>query len=515
VRWWEWVLIAGASFLAVVAASDLIQRRHAILRNFPIVGHLRFLLEGIGPELRQYIVTDNDSDKPFSRDQRRWVYSTAKRQNSLFGFGSDNDFEASPNYLVIRQVTFPFPEPTAPPAAVPGAINEQFPLPCAKVLGGPRNRKHAFRMASVVNVSSMSYGALSAAAVESLNRGAALAGCVQGTGEGGISRHHRHGGDLVWQIGTGYFGCRDDQGNFSLERFRDTLAATPQIRAIDVKLSQGAKPGLGAILPAAKVTREVAEIRGIPEGVACVSPAHHRAFGNVDGLLDFVELLAQESGLPVGIKTAVGDESFFVELARLMASGERGVDFVSVDGGEGGTGAGPLVFTDHVGLPFKVAFSRVYRIFVEAGVAERVVLSGAGKLGLPQNALLAMALGCDSINVGREAMLALGCIQAQRCHTGRCPTGVTTNSRWLMRGLDPDLKAARCANYVVSLRRELLELSRACGEAHPALVGPDALEILDDHFGTLPARDVFGYQEGWGRPSATDQAELRRLIGVA
>ena len=225
-----------------------------------------------------------------------------------------------------------------------------------------------------------------------------------------------------------------------------------------------------------------------------------------------MELLASRSGLPVGIKSAVGQLDLFSDVASLMADGERGVDFVNIDGGEGGTGAGPLVFTDHVALPFKIGFSRAYRVFAEAGVQDRIVFCGGGKLGLPESALLAFALGCDTVNVGREAMLSIGCIQAQRCHTGRCPTGVTTNSAWLQRGLDPARKSVRAANYLVQLRKELLQLSRACGVEHPALVTLDHLEVLDDHFGARTAADVFGYEPGWGLPSPTDRAALARTL---
>ena len=250
----------------------------------------------------------------------------------------------------------------------------------------------------------------------------------------------------------------------------------------------------------------------IPEGVDCWSPSGHSAFDDADSLLDFVELLADESGLPVGIKSAVGQLDLFRDLAASWRPADAGVDFVNIDGGEGGTGAGPLVFTDHVALPFKVGFSRVYRVFAEAGLHEDVVFTGGGKLGLPENALLAFALGCDTVNVGREAMLAIGCIQAQRCHTGRCPTGVTTNNAWLQRGLDPALKSVRAANYLVQLRKELLQLSRACGVPHPALVTLDHLELVDDRFGTRTAREVFGYQPGWGVPSTTDRMEITRLM---
>jgi glutamate synthase domain-containing protein 2 len=504
--WWSWLLLGVIVVVGGVVVYDLTQRRHALLRNFPVIGHLRYLLEGVGPELRQYIVVDNDAEKPFSRDQRRWIYSASKDHNTYFGFGTDNDLEQSPGYLIVKQSSFPVIEPHAgDPDFDPG-----FRVPAAKVFGRSRARRGAFRAPSVVNISSMSYGSLGARAIESLNRGAALAGCFQGTGEGGISPSHLCGGDLVWQIGTGYFGCRDADGAFDLSQFRDVVAAHPQVRMIELKLSQGAKPGRGGLLPAAKVTPEIARQRGIPEGVDCWSPSCHSAFHDADSLLDFVELLAAESGLPVGVKSAVGDLSLFRDLASLMGSGTRGVDFVNIDGGEGGTGAGPLVFADHVALPFKIAFSRVYRIFAEAGLTDDVVFTGAGKLGLPENALLAFALGCDTINVGREAMLSIGCIQAQRCHTGRCPTGVATNNAWLQRGLDPALKSVRAANFVVQLRKELLQLAHACGEVHPALVTLDHLELLDDRFGARPAAEVFGYEPGWAVPSAAQRADLQR-----
>jgi glutamate synthase domain-containing protein 2 len=507
--WWAWFLVGVGFVLLLIALFDVFQRRHALLHNFPVIGHLRYLLEGVGPELRQYIVVDNDSEKPFSRDQRRWVYTAAKERNTYFGFGTDNDLEQTPGYLIIKQVAFPLAEPHA---GQPD-FDPRFRIPVAKVVGAARGRASAFRPTSVVNVSSMSYGSLGRRAVEALNRGAALAGCWQGTGEGGISPHHEHGGDLVWQIGTGYFGCRDTDGRFDLARFRDVVAAHPQIVMIEVKLSQGAKPGRGGLLPAAKVTPDIALQRGVPEGVDCWSPNAHSAFHDADSLLDFAELLASESGLPVGIKSAVGQLDLFVDLASLMTTRTRGIDFVNVDGGEGGTGAAPLVFSDHVALPFKIAFSRVYRVFAEAGLTDDLVFIGAGKLGLPENALLAFALGCDAVSVGREAMLSIGCIQAQRCHTGRCPTGVTTNNRWLQRGLDPALKSVRAANYIEQLRQELLELSHACGVVHPSLVTLEHLELLDDRFGTEDAATVFGYEPGWALPSTDDQERIARLVG--
>jgi glutamate synthase domain-containing protein 2 len=489
--------------VAGVAAYDLLQRKHAILRNFPVVGHLRYLLESIGPELRQYIVTGNDEERPFSRDQRRWVYASSKRENSYFSFGTDLDLEQTPSHVVFKQATFPLPE--AAPA------DPLHPLPCAKVLGGARGRRHAFRPTSIVNVSGMSYGSLSPAAVEALSRGAAMAGCWMNTGEGGISPHHLHGCDLVWQIGTGYFGCRDERGRFSLEHLKETLARAPTVRALEIKLSQGAKPGLGGVLPAAKVTPEIAAARGVPAWRDCVSPAYHTAFGDADGLLDFVEVLAEETGLPVGIKSAVGQMDFWRELVRLMEWGQRGVDFVTIDGGEGGTGAAPLAFTDHVSLPFRIGMSQVYRTFAEAGLHERVVFNGAGKLGFPHSALVAFALGCDLVGVAREAMLSIGCIQAQRCHTGHCPAGVATQNRWLMRGLDPSLKAARAANYLTALRQEIGWLCRACGVAHPALVRADHVSVVSSQFHHQPLSEVFGYDPEWSHPPDSDREILRLL----
>ncbi|MBI1355564.1 MAG: FMN-binding glutamate synthase family protein [Acidobacteria bacterium] len=498
-----WILGGLGVFLVGVVVHDVTQRKHAILRNFPIIGHFRYMLEAVGPELRQYIVTDNDEERPFSRDQRRWVYASSKLENNYFGFGTDNDLEQSSNYLTLRHAAFPI-QPGGPDP-------HGYPVPCAKILGAARGRRKAFRPPSVVNVSGMSYGSLSSKAIEAINRGVQLAGCLHNTGEGGVSPYHRMGGELIWQIGTGYFGCRDDQGRFSLERLRHTCEVC-EVRALEIKLSQGAKPGLGGLLPGAKVTSEIALIRCIPQGVDCHSPAGHSAFRNVDEMLDFVELLAEETGLPVGIKSAVGEMDFWYDLARLMLHGDRGVDFIAIDGAEGGTGAAPLAFSDHVALPFKLGHSRVYRAFAEAGLHEKIVFIGSGKLGFPEQAALAMALGCDMVHVAREALLSIGCIQAQRCHTGHCPAGVATQNRWLMRGLDPTDKSARLANYICTLRKEMLLLSRAAGVEHPGLVTADRFEILNDRFDSQTARELFHYEADWGLPSPEDQAAIIELM---
>lgn len=501
---WRYAILGGSAVAAAATAvHDLVQTRHAILRNFPVIGHGRFLVERVGPELRQYIVTSNDEERPFSRDQRSWVYASSKLENNYFGFGTDNDVEQAVGYPIIKHRTF-----TGPGAAVMPHAQEEVRLPCAKVLGAARGRTHAFRPGSVVNISGMSFGSLSGKAVEALNRGAAAAGCLQNTGEGALSSHHRHGGDIVFQIGTSYFGCRDERGRFDLGRLVDLVQSAP-VRAIEVKLSQGAKPGLGGMLPGGKVSREIAEIRGIPEGVDCASPSRHAVFRDVDSMLDFVEEVAAATGLPVGIKSAVGNLTMWDELVEQMAGGGRGVDFVNIDGGEGGTGAAPMIFADSVAYPFRLAFAQVHRRFAQAGIADDVVFVGAGKLGIPENAVVAFALGADMVNVGREAMMAIGCIQAQKCHTDHCPVGVATQNPRYTRGLDVTLKSERAANYVRSLRRDLLKVSEAVGVVHPGLIGPGDVDLVDGTRSAVGLAEAYGYDPSWPRlgPRLVEEVE--------
>ncbi len=501
-----YAFLVAVGLLLILAIRDRLQRKHAIIANFPLVGRFRYWAESLGNPLRQYIVTGNDEERPFSRDQRRWIYASSKKENNYFGFGTDNDLESAKDYIIVRHSAFPV---HSPHEGEPG-YDPKYACPPAKVLGGFRNRKKAFRPGSIINSSAMSFGSLSRAAVEAINRGAAIAGAMQNTGEGGIADPHRKGGDLVWQIGTGYFGCRDERGRFSLERLLETVASAP-VRALEIKLSQGAKPGLGGVLPAAKITPEISKIRLIPLGQDCISPSSHSAFSDISSMLDFIEKLADATGLPVGIKSAVGDMGFWMQLAEQIEKSGRAPDFNTIDAGEGGTGAAPLVFSDHVALPFKVGFASVYKAFAERGANEKVVFIGSGRLGFPAQGLLALALGCDMINVAREAMLSIGCIQAQECHTGNCPTGVATQKTWLARGLDPTLKAARFANYLMTFRKEMLALAHACGEAHPALVSLDRLAILDG-FTAKSAVDVFGYQPGWGLPTEEERRVIREVM---
>ncbi|KLI07142.1 glutamate synthase [Mycolicibacterium conceptionense] len=503
---WKRILPAAPVVgIAALAAYDLTQKPHALLRNFPVVGHLRYLLEEMGPELRQYIVASNDEERPFSRNQRRWIYSSSKLQNNYYGFGTDNNVEYTPGYPIIKHRTFA--------AVTDAAARSSSAIPAAKVLGGPRRRAKAFRPQSVVNVSAMSFGSMSAKAIEAINKGAALAGSMHNTGEGGLSPHHRNGGDLILQIGTAYFGCRDEHGRFDINRLKNVVDSAP-VKAVEIKLSQGAKPGLGGMLPGAKVTPEIAEIRGIPQGVDCKSPSRHTEFHDVDSMLDWVEFIADETGLPVGIKSAVGNMEFWDDLVANMISGQRGVDFITVDGGEGGTGAAPLIFSESVAYPFRIGFAEVYKRFAEAGISDLVTFIGSGKLGLPDNAVVAFALGADMVNVGREIMLSIGCIQSQKCHTDTCPTGIATQNPWLARGLDPTLKSERAANYIKTLRRDLLKVSEACGVEHPGLIATDDLDILEGVSSKTSLREVYDYEKGWGLPSVADQAAIVELMAI-
>ena len=482
-------MLLGGAAVGGLAVRDILQRRHTIKHNFPVIGHIRYFLEEIGPELRQYIVANDKEETPFNRAERRWVYASSKGENNYFGFGSTEEPPYEVGFPLIKHAAFPFPE-----AKATYLNGDPSAVPCLKIMGERHGRRRRYRPGSVINISAMSFGSLGERAIRALNLGARDAGCFHNSGEGGVSPYHLQGGDLVWQIGTGYFGARDADGNFSLAKLVERVQAHPQIRAIEIKLSQGAKPGKGGVLPGKKVTAEIAAIRGVEAGRDCISPNAHTAFDSVESLIDFVETVAEASGLPVGIKSAVGEMAFWEELAIRMKARCQGPDFINIDGGEGGTGAAPLVFSDHVGLPFKVGFARVYKIFHLAGIADELVWIGAGKLGFPDQAVTAFAMGCDLISVAREAMLAIGCIQAQKCHTDFCPAGVATQNTWLQAGLDVDDKAARFARYVKSFRKELLSLAHATGYQHPAQFRGGDIDISLGGNDLLPLDELLGYQ---------------------
>lgn len=486
IPWWGWVLFV----LVLVAIKDIFfSRKHTILHNFPIIGHFRYLLESIGPELRQYIVANNREELPFNRIERGWIYASAKNENNYEGFGTDRDIYAS-NYIFINNAMLPYKLAEDHPNK-----SDPYFVPCAKVMGAGRRRR-PYRPGSVINVSAMSFGSLSARAIESLNRGCDLAHAYHNTGEGGLSPYHKTGADVVFHFGTGYFGVRDKKGNFSMEKMIELVEQHPQVRAIEVKLSQGAKPGKGGVLPGSKITREISEIRGVPMGKDVLSPPTHSAFDTIPELVDFVESIAEATGLPVGIKSAVGKLSHWEELAKIMATTGKGPDFITVDGGEGGTGAAPPSFADHVALPWVFGFSDVYQIFKKHNLCEQTVFIGSGKLGFPAKAAMAFAMGADCINVAREAMLSIGCIQAQICHNNHCPSGVATQNKWKQRGINIEDKSQRTHFYFKNFRKELLEITHACGYEHPAQFTMDDIEFsLGDKNLVRTLADSFGYMK--------------------
>lgn len=486
IPWWGWILIV----LAIIAVRDIFfNKKHTIRHNFPIVGHIRYMLESIGPELRQYIVANNREELPFNRIERGWIYASAKNENNYEGFGSDRDFY-KPNYIFINNAMLPYKLAQDHPNRM-----DPYFVPCAKVMGeGKRDRP--YRPASVINVSAMSFGSLSARAIESLNRGCALANAYHNTGEGGLSPYHQKGSDVIFHFGTGYFGVRDDKGNFSMEKMKSLVKENPQVRAIEVKLSQGAKPGKGGVLPGSKITAEIAQIRGVEGGKDVLSPPTHSAFDGIQGLVDFIEAIADTTGLPVGIKSAVGKLNSWEEMAAIMAETGKGPDFIAIDGGEGGTGAAPPSFADHVALPWVFGFSDVYKIFQKKRLCDKIVFIGSGKLGFPAKAAMAFAMGADCINVAREAMMAVGCIQAQICHNNHCPSGVATQNKWKQRGINIKDKAKRTNYYFKNFRKELLEITHACGYEHPSQITMDDVEFsLGDKNLLKTLADSFAYNK--------------------
>lgn len=472
ISWWMWILIV----LIIIAIRDIFQKKHTISHNFPIVGHLRYWFESIGPEIRQYFVANNREELPFNRIERSWIYASSKNENNYEGFGTDRDIYAH-QHIFVNNAMIPFKVNDNHI----NATNTDF-LPCAKVIGAHNKRRRPYRPASIINVSAMSFGSLSARAVDSLNKGCKIAGAYHNTGEGGLSPYHSNGSDVVFHFGTGYFGVRAEDGNFSMEKMKKLVENNPFIRAIELKLSQGAKPGKGGVLPGAKITQEIAGIRGVVVGKDVLSPPTHKAFDTLPEMVDFIEAIAKETGLPVGIKAAIGKLEQWEELTDIMVKTGKGPDFITVDGGEGGTGAAPPSFADHVSLPWVYGFGDLYKLFQRKGLEKQVVFIGSGKLGFPGKAAMAFSMGVDVINVAREAMMSIGCIQAQVCHTNKCPSGVATQNKWLQRGIDVPLKSERAGQYFKSFRKEFLEITHAAGYEHPCQFKMDDIEMnIDDH----------------------------------
>ncbi len=453
-----WTLAAAFTAVAALGGYDVVQTRHTILRNYPVLGHARYLFEAIRPEIRQYFVEDDLDGRPFNREQRSLIYQRAKGASDYDPFGSELDVREV-GYEWLGHSIAPTPAKTSAPRVLIGATQCSEPYEI-----------------SLLNVSAMSFGSLGPSAIRAMGRGAKAASFAHNTGEGGISKYHlESGADLVWQIGTGYFGCRAEDGAFDPVQF-ETRARHDHVKMIEVKLSQGAKPGHGGILPAHKVTPEIAEARAIPVGESCLSPPWHSAFSTPEELVAFVDQLRELSGgKPVGIKLCVGLPREFMAIAKAMVATGSGPDFVTVDGGEGGTGAAPPEFGDHIGSPLEEGLVLVRNVVVGAGLAERVRIGASGKITSGMDIARCLALGADYTNSARGFMLSIGCIQAQLCHTNHCPTGIATLDPLRNRGLDPTDKGARAARFQSGTLHLLMEIVGAAGLESPQDLTPDRI----------------------------------------
>ena len=445
-----------ALIVAIIAVRDLTQRKHAITRNFPVIGHFRYLFEEMGQPLRQYFFAGDLEERPYNRVTRSWVYASAKGQNNMIGFGSQVDHN-EPGRMHIVPSMYPTLKRV-------DATEADSPRP--RIIGAKRRQPyHPRRFA---NISGMSYGALSPNAVRALSRGAKLAGCYMSTGEGSLSPYHiEGGGDILYQLGPAKFGCRTTDGRFDDQKAAQILAL-PQVKMVEIKLAQGAKPGNGGMLPKEKITEEIAAIRGIPMGVDCQSPNRFEEFDDPVSLLDFIDQVRKLTGKPIGLKMVVGSAAEVDELCREIRKHGDGPDFIAVDGNEGGSGAAPLALTDYVGLPLVDALVTVDNALRREGLRDDVTLIASGKIATGGEVATHLALGADIVHIARGFLFSIGCIQALRCHTNTCPTGVTTQNRWLQSGLDPADKGIRVANYSLALERDVQMITHACGLTHPS-----------------------------------------------
>ena len=465
--------------LVVVFIRDVTQKKHSVLRNYPVVGHLRYWMEELGEYFRQYLFSNDREEMPFNRATRGWVYRLAKDEGGVIGFGSTNNSNEPGSILFVNA---PYP------------VLEEDRLPTPPLAIGEGYCREPFLAKSVVNISGMSFGAISEPAVRALSRGAATAGCWMDTGEGGLSPFHLEGGcDVIMQIGTANYGIRDAEGRFSPEKARE-IAALPQVRAFEIKLSQGAKPGKGGVLPAAKVTEQIARIRGIPPHADSISPNRHRDIGSADQLLDHIARVRDITGKPVGVKTAVGGWQFVNELAE--AVNRRGLeyapDFLAIDGGEGGSGAAPQALMDHMALPIMEALPRVIDALIETGLRDRIRVIAAGKLVTSARAAWALCAGADFVNSARGFMFSLGCIQALRCHLNTCPT---THNKRLQRGLVVEEKYLRVANYALNMNREIDMIAHSCGCRHSRELRREHVRIVQSAGHSVALNILYPYPE--------------------
>lgn len=472
------LIIVGA--IVVFFIRDTTQKTHAILRNYPIIGRLRYFFEIQGKYFRQYFFTGDRDEMPFNRATRSWVYKNAKNKGGIVGFGSTYN-SREPGALVFVNAAFPILE------------EDQLPAPALSI--GEEYCEQPFLARSIINISAMSYGALSTPAVRALSLGAAKAGCWLNTGEGGLAPYHQEGEcDIIMQIGTAKYGIRDEHGNFSAARAREVAQF---VKAFEIKLSQGAKPGKGGVLPASKVNPEIAAIRGIPPWQDSISPNRHHDIGNIEELLDQIAFIRELTGRPVGVKTAIGGWHFINELceAILRRGPEYAPDFLTIDGGEGGSGAAPQTLMDYAGLPIIEALPRVVDALIESGLKQRIRVVAAGKLVTSAKCAWALCVGADFVNTARGFMFSLGCIQAMRCHLNTCPTGITTHNPRLQRGLVVEEKYLRVANYATNVNREIGMIAHSCGLRHARELRREHIRIVETAGKSIALNKLHPYPE--------------------
>lgn len=475
--------ILGLVFIGAIVVlfiHDIFQKQHSILRNYPVIGRLRFLFELQGKYFRQYWFAGDREEQPFDRATRAWVYKNAKNKGGIIGFGSTYDLR-EPGASIFVNAAFP--------------IQEEDQLPTPSLLIGEGYCQHPFEAKSIINISGMSYGAISAAAIRALSLGAAKAGCWLNTGEGGLSPYHKEGGcDVIMQIGTAKYGVRDENGNFSPARAKEIAQF---VKAFEIKLSQGAKPGKGGLLLAPKVTPEVAAIRGIPVFHDSVSPNRHHDIGSIEELLDKIAYIRDLTGRPVGVKSVIGGWRFINELCDAIH--RRGLeyapDFLTIDGGEGGSGAAPQTLMDYAGLPIAEALPRVVDTLIESDLKKRIRVIAAGKLVTSAHGAWALSVGADFVNTARGFMFALGCIQALRCHLNTCPTGITTHDPWLQRGLVVEQKYLRVANYAINVNKEIAMLAHSCGLKHAREFRREHVRIVQTAGKSVALNMLYPYPE--------------------
>lgn len=475
VGFWAWIFLGLVALLLVgLAIWDLTQKRHAILRNFPVIGHMRYLLESIRPEIQQYFIERNFDGKPFDRDTRSIVYSRSKGADDHKAFGTERDTGRIGYEFLLHSTA-----PVAPPEKIPTVR-----------IGGPDCRQ-PYDL-SLMNISSMSFGSLSKNAVVAMNKGAALGGFIHETGEGGLTKYHRgNGADLFWEIGSGYFGCRTEDGRFNPESFAEK-ATLPEVKGITIKLSQGAKPGLGGVLPGPKVTPEIAEAREVPVGVDCISPASHSAFTTPREMVRFIGRLRELSdGKPIGIKFCVGSRTDVLAMCKAIWEERTAPDYIIVDGSEGGTGAAPLEYSDHVGTPLTEGLMLVHNALVGTGLRHMIKLGAAGKVATGSDIVKRLIQGADFTMSARAMMMATGCIQAQKCHTNHCPVGVATQDPRLTRALDVEDKSKRVHNYQKLTVREAVQIMASMGLNHPSQLNTRMLRRRVDHLNTRSYASIY------------------------